>query len=415
MFTLSRLEEEYRAIIGVSQSGVYKIKAKAISRRWGPGKVLEVEHVDDAPRARRPKVSTATVGRIIAVVTRNSTTRGWSCARIAAEVSNTLGFNNSVSAPTVYRVLQQEGYSVYKRTVKPSLNDKQKKARLDWCLKYQHQTLKDQKNVIFTDETSVQKGSVRGKRRVWRKKDEAFHNHVIVRRWKGFSEFMQQSCFTYDEKGPFWIWKKETAEEKAACKADLEARNAARYKEDKARWEAKQAEKRQTRRRKPEFHHNEENGAYVLKKGRGGINWYRYQEVILKPLLLPFARKCRLKRPGTLVQEDNAPAHASKYQQEVFDLWEIQRLLWPRNSLDLNAIEPTWFQMKRETTKRGAFTSTKAIREAQEKCWKELPQEKIQAWIERIPIHIQEVIRLEGGNEYKEGRKKGQEKRRVYN
>jgi hypothetical protein len=33
-----------------------------------------------------------------------------------------------------------------------------------------------------------------------------------------------------------------------------------------------------------------------------------------------------------------------------------------------------------------------------------MPQEKIQAWIERIPRHIREVIRLEGGNEYKEGR-----------
>ena len=34
-----------------------------------------------------------------------------------------------------------------------------------------------------------------------------------------------------------------------------------------------------------------------------------------------------------------------------------------------------------------------------------LPQSEIQAWIERIPRHIQEIIRLEGGNEYAEGRK----------
>ena len=37
--------------------------------------------------------------------------------------------------------------------------------------------------------------------------------------------------------------------------------------------------------------------------------------------------------------------------------------------------------------------------------WKELPQEKIQYWIERIPVHVQKVIELEGGNEYKEGKK----------
>ena len=70
--------------------------------------------------------------------------------------------------------------------------------------------------------------------------------------------------------------------------------------------------------------------------------------------------------------------------------------------------------MKKETTKRGAFTSEKAMRKAWEKCWDEMPQEKIQAWIERIPIHIEEIIRLKGGNEYQEGRKKGQEKVRVH-
>jgi hypothetical protein len=71
--------------------------------------------------------------------------------------------------------------------------------------------------------------------------------------------------------------------------------------------------------------------------------------------------------------------------------------------------------MKRETTKKGAFTSDKKMKEAWIQCWEDLPQEKIQFWIERIPVHIQEVIRLEGGNEYKEGRKKGQKKVRVHN
>ena len=48
------------------------------------------------------------------------------------------------------------------------------------------------------------------------------------------------------------------------------------------------------------------------------------------------------------------------------------------------------------------------------KCWEDLLQEKIQGWIERIPEHIKRVIELEGGNYYKEGRFKGQERRRVH-
>jgi hypothetical protein len=60
--------------------------------------------------------------------------------------------------------------------------------------------------------------------------------------------------------------------------------------------------------------------------------------------------------------------------------------------------------MKRHTTKKGAPKSRAQAIRAWEKCWDDLPQEKIQNWIERIPIHIQQIIDLEGGNEYIEGK-----------
>jgi hypothetical protein len=167
-------------------------------------------------------------------------------------------------------------------------------------------------------------------------------------------EFMWWSCFTYDKKGPYHIWKNETPEEKAACKKDLE-RNARRYDEDKANWELENGMRRLRATlsmpgKKPVFKHTKETGAYILKDGKGGINWYRYQQVILKPLLLPFAKECLKERPGTIVQ-DGAPSHSSRYQQ-VFDVWGIMRLLWPPNSPDLNLIEPCWFWMKRDTNQK---------------------------------------------------------------
>jgi hypothetical protein len=33
-------------------------------------------------------------------------------------------------------------------------------------------------------------------------------------------------CFSYDKKGPFYIWKAETAAQKKAAEADLKAQNA---------------------------------------------------------------------------------------------------------------------------------------------------------------------------------------------
>jgi hypothetical protein len=82
----------------------------------------------------------------------------------------------------------------------------------------------------------------------------------------------------------------------------------------------------------------------------------------------------------------------------------VAKLLWCGNSPDLNVIEPCWFWLKREITKKGVPTGrAEAIRVWLE-AWKNLPIERVQAWIERIPFHIREVIRLEGGNEYNEGR-----------
>jgi hypothetical protein len=60
--------------------------------------------------------------------------------------------------------------------------------------------------------------------------------------------------------------------------------------------------------------------------------------------------------------------------------------------------------LKKRTTSRGAPRDKKTGKEAWIRAWDELPQERIQHWIERLMRHIQEVIRLEGGNEYKEGR-----------
>jgi hypothetical protein len=62
-------------------------------------------------------------------------------------------------------------------------------------------------------------------------------------------------------------------------------------------------------------------------------------------------------------------------------------------------IESCWFWIKRYTTKHGAITSQAQLKEA---------------WIKCIILHIKEVIILEGGNEYKEGRLKGQARNRVH-
>lgn len=415
-------------VTGIPRTRIYELHALARERGWvektksGDQMILEPHHVANAPRSGRPSISPEAIACILQVVTKNSITRGLSCAAISKEVKKR---KHDVAPRTVWKILKAEGYSQCKLTVKPGLQDLNKKERLAWCLERKDWTLEQWKDIIFSDETSVQLGGVRGRRRVWRKPDEAFHDHVIRRRWKGFSEFMFWGCFTYDKKGPCHVWEKQSAADKIAMNKDLDARNKRIEVANKRKWQKTQREwlkkwiddhdGRRPGGVRKKWVHNEDNGAFVVRPGRGGINWYRYQKEILLAKLFPFAKECiKGGRPNTQVQEDNAPSHASKYQGEVYSLWQIMKMIWPANSPDLNAIEPTWFWIKKETTKKGPTNSKTKLRARWEKCWADLPQEKIQEWIERIPHHIQEVIRLKGGNEYKEGRKKGQEKVTIY-
>nr|KMM68930.1 hypothetical protein CPAG_05253 [Coccidioides posadasii RMSCC 3488] len=59
--------------------------------------------------------------------------------------------------------------------------------------------------------------------------------------------------------------------------------------------------------------------------------------------------------------------------------------------------------LKQHTTAKDAPQESKTAEHEWKKAWEELPQVKIQQWIEWIPHHIQEIICLKGGNEYREG------------
>jgi len=132
LYQLNRGDPLFKVIkdSGVLKPSLYRIREKAISLGWVPGTTIEPRHVDDLPRSGRPRVSTYITAAILTILTRNSTTRGFSCRRIAQEVSSHLPGKQFVSASTVWRTLTAEGYGSYKRTVKPGLNEDNKAKRL---------------------------------------------------------------------------------------------------------------------------------------------------------------------------------------------------------------------------------------------------------------------------------------------
>ena len=403
----TKTSAEIAKIVDLSIATVNRIYARAIERGFDPihTKITD-EYVQDGARSGRPtKQDPQTVNTILSKVRLDRFGREKTCADLAGELSQE---GIEISSSTVQTILRKAGLRKTKPTRKPGLTKKMRAERLAWCLAHEHWTLDDWKNVIFSDETSVILLHRRGGYRVWRSKDEAFLRLCIRERWKGSSEFMFWGCFTYDKKGPCHCWCPETAIQKREAEQEIEALNQEIEPILREQWELETGVRRINLRRqpagkKPTWRFNKQNGK-LSRGSKGGIDWYRYQKMILLPKLIPFAKECATTRPKTIVQEDKAPAHNHYIQQRVFDAAQVQRLVWCPNSPDLNAIEPAWPWMKRKTTRKGAPKSRQEAIAIWNKTWQELPQEKIQAWIERIPTHIKKIIELEGGNEYKEGR-----------
>lgn len=392
---------------GISVRQVNRIYARAIERGFDPNHVpltLRDKWLEDAPRSGRPtKQTEQSTAAVISKVRQDRYGREKTAADIAGELSSE---GIDISSTTVLRILKKAGFRKTKPTRKPGLTKKMKQDRLQWCLEHQHWTLEDWKNVIWSDETAVVLNHRRGGYRIWRKSDEAFVRSCIRERWKGYSEFMFWGCFSYDKKGPSHCWTPETSAERRLAEKEVAEMNEKLEPVLREEWELQNGIRRLALHGlpgpKPTWTFNTKTGK-LTRGSKGGIDWYRYQKKILLPKLIPFAKECLVDRPSTIVQEDKAPSHSHHVQARIYDLHHVQRLLWCGNSPDLNAIEPVWPLMKRQTTKKGAPKSRAEGIKVWEKCWRDIPQEKLQRFVERIPVHIQQIISLEGGNEYQEG------------
>jgi transposase len=388
--------EERTGIKPRTQRDIY---ARAIKCGFDPSQpVLTKYVVDEAKSGRPPKITPEKRQEVLDAVGKDRYGREKTCDVIADEVG--------LSGMSVWRVLRRAGLKKTKPTRKPGLTKQMRAERLAWCRAHEHWTLEDWKRVIWTDETAVVLNHRRGGYRIWRRSDERFVRSCIRERWKGYSEFMFWGCFSYDMKGPCHIWKPETAQEKKKADEHIQEMNEALEPILRAEWELQNGMRRLGLRnkpgKKPIWRFTKKRGKLIREKG-DGIDWYCYQTQILIPKLIPFAQEYEKTRAGIIVQEDKAPCHAHHAQAAIYSMHKVKRMLWCGNSPDLNMIEPGWYHLKRVTSKKGAPGSRAVAEQVWEKAWNDLEQERIQAWIRRIQRHVKEVIRLEGGNEYREG------------
>ena len=122
-------------------------------------------------------------------------------------------------------MLKNASFRKTKLTRKPRLTKKIYAKRLAQCLKYKSQTIEDQKNVIFSNETSVILLYRRGSYRIQRTKDKRFLRSYIRERQKGASKFIFQGYFSYDKKGPYYYQLPKTVQEKRDSKKEIKRLN----------------------------------------------------------------------------------------------------------------------------------------------------------------------------------------------
>jgi len=116
--------------------------------------------------------------------------------------------------------------------MKPPLTDAQKEARYEWALA--HNPDKDEvgdnkgynfRRVVFTDEVTARVGEQYGMKRAWALPDEIYYEDVKRAKIRLTCTLQFYGAFTYDAKGPCYIYSKETKAQKQAAKEALAKEN----------------------------------------------------------------------------------------------------------------------------------------------------------------------------------------------
>jgi hypothetical protein len=125
------------------------------------------------------------------------------------EVAEELGLH--VSKTTVRHTAREVGFYRVKPTKKLALNDIQEAIRYEIALGREHWTLEQWRRVSFSDEAAILVGEHRGRYHISRKVDERYDRDCIEVRYNNYSQAMFWGVFSYDFKGPCYVYLKETA------------------------------------------------------------------------------------------------------------------------------------------------------------------------------------------------------------
>lgn len=285
---------------------------------------------------------------------------------------------------------------------------------------------------VFTDETWVEIGGVRREQKVSRPRRANPYDYCRPKKRTAI-RVMFWGSIAYGYKGPYHIWTKETKEEKDYFDTMVaKERQVNREIVDSCRNNALIPGTEENRILQ-EIHNEVVNGPrtatgrqrprpppqWIWKYDKtikrqsteGGIDWIRYREIVLYPLIYPFLRLIKMDNPNQEIWlvEDNAPPHSGSVNHDSrwiaeMDPLGIHRCNWPPNSPDLNKIEPLWDDYKDLIQTEGPFTGKSIdptiIRELMVKDWGKLSIETINNRCADFRYKLELVVRNQGRNNF---------------
>ncbi|KAF1969062.1 hypothetical protein BU23DRAFT_557913 [Bimuria novae-zelandiae CBS 107.79] len=352
---------------------------------------------------------------IIAVATQGRDTREKQSSQAISDGDfDHLNLPIKLSVTRFENIMYEAGYARRAPGFKPTLDDVQRERRFQWALAHNPDLYEygdglgfDFRRVIYTDETPARVGEQRGMKRAWARDSEIYDPEVKRPKIRNNCALQFYGSFTYDAKGRYHIYGKESTEQKKLAKQALDEEN----QRNKEQREKLVPQARAALRELGDTNANSRAWAWAkrheLKRGdrsRGGIDGYRHREEVLKPLLVPWINSLYEEGRAPVLLEDGAPAHTSKIALEYLEVSHINKLAWPGHSPDVNAEEHAWPWIRRHITQDFMPSTCEQQCRAQWAYeWEQMPQEIINKWILSILKVVRQIIAHRGDNSFHDG------------
>ena len=256
----------------------------------------------------------------------------------ATEVAKNLQetHRTSVHPNTIRRVLKRNGLHGRAKVKKPLLSAKHVRDRLSFARKYADWTVEDWKQVIWSDETKINRFGSDGRKWCWKSRGGQLKpNHITNTVKFGGGSIMVWGCFTT-------------------------------------------------------------HGVGYLAKIDDGLDASLYCD-ILDDELKRTVKYYRMDRKKLVFQHDNDPKHTARVTQEKLRELGYSVLFWPTQSPDLNPIEHLWVTLKRRLSKYERVPSSMGeLWDRVQVEWNTITQNECLHLIESMPERVAAVIRAKG-------------------